>query len=147
MRRRSFRFRPVKMLPGSPDGRWWAYASDKSGQYEIYVNSFPDPGRRIPVSLDGGTEPVWSRDGSELFYRNGPELIAVDVEATPGFRVRSREVLFEGPYALWPFHSNYDVHPDGQRFVMIKPLESPETRMVVVLSWFDELQRLMEDER
>jgi serine/threonine-protein kinase len=134
--------------PGlSPDGRWLAYASDMSGRYEIYVNSFPDPGRRIPVSLDGGTEPVWSRDGSELFYRNGPELIAVDVETMPSFRVRSREVLFEGSYALWPYHSNYDVHPDGRRFVMIKPFESIEARMVVVLSWFDELLRLMEDER
>ena len=131
----------------SPDGRWLAYASDMSGRYEIYVNSFPDPGLRIPVSLTGGTEPVWSRDGSELFYRNGSELIAVDVETRPRFRVRNREVLFEGPYTLWPYHSNYDVHPDGQRFVMIKPYEGDSPRLVVVLNWFDELRRLTLDER
>ncbi len=134
--------------PGlSPDGRWLAYASNMSGRYEIYVNSFPDPGRRIPVSLGGGTEPVWSRDGRELFYRNGSELVAVDVETTPNFSVRGRQVLFEGPYALWPYHSNYDVHPDGQRFVMIKPYEKNSSQLVVVLNWFEELRRMTEDER
>ncbi len=73
-------------------------------------------------------------------------MIAVDVETRPRFRVRNQEVLFEGPYALWPYHSNYDVHPDGQRFVMIKPYEGDPPRLVVVLNWFDELRRLTEDE-
>jgi Tol biopolymer transport system component len=104
----------------SPDGRWLAYVSDLSGRNEVYVNAFPGPGGRRPVSVEGGTEPVWSRDGSELFYRKGAALLVAAVETTPDFRVWSREVLFEGPYAEWVWHSNYDVHPDGDRFVMIK---------------------------
>jgi serine/threonine-protein kinase len=125
----------------SPDGRWLAYVSDLSGMNEVYVNSFPDPGGRRQVSIDGGTEPVWSPDGTELFYRNGAALMAAAVETTPDFRVRSREVLFEGPYAQWVYHSNYDIHPDGERFVMIKPIEQESARLVVVLNWFEELRR------
>jgi serine/threonine-protein kinase len=143
--------RPFFQLPSqeespeiSPDGRWLAYASDMSGRYEVYVSGFPEPGRRRHFSLDGGTEPVWSRDGNELFYRSGDALAAAAVETTPDFRVLTREVLFEGPYSLWPYHSNYDVLPNGQRFVMIKPVRDESARLVVVLNWFEELRRLME---
>lgn len=128
----------------SPDGRWLAFSSDLSGRYEIYVTSFPEPGARRPVSLDGGTEPVWSRDGRELFYRRGREMIVASVETRLEFRVRERSVLFEGPYVQWRYHSNYDVHPDGQHFVMVKPgAEEQSARLVVVLNWFEELERLM----
>jgi serine/threonine-protein kinase len=144
--------RPYFQLPSqeespevSPDGRWLAYASDMSGRYEVYVSGFPQPGRRRQVSLDGGTEPVWSRDGSELFYRSGEALMAAAVETTPDFRVQSREVLFEGPYSAWPYHSNYAVTPNGESFVMLKPVEEESARLVVVLNWFEELRRLMED--
>jgi hypothetical protein len=61
------------------------------------------------------------------------------VETTPDFRVQSRDVLFEGPYIPRAYHSNYDVHPDGERFVMIKPAEEQSSRLVVVLNWFGEL--------
>ncbi len=126
----------------SPDGRWLAYVSNLSGRIEVYVNAFPDPGGRRQVSVDGGTEPVWSRDGSELFYRRGVALMVAAVETTPDFRVRSREVLFEGPYTQWVWHSNYGVHPDGERFVMIKPVEGQQSpSLVVVLNWFEELRR------
>jgi Tol biopolymer transport system component len=143
--------RPFFVLPSqeespelSPDGRWLAYASDMSGRYEVYVSGFPEPGRRRQVSLDGGTEPVWSRDGSELFYRSGAALVAAAVETTPDFRVQRREVLFEGPYSAWRYHSHYDVLPDGQQFVMIKRVEDEAARLVVVLNWFEELRRVME---
>ena len=125
----------------SPDGRWLAYGSDLSGRNEVYVNAFPDPGGNRRVSVDGGTEPVWSRDGSELFYRNDRTLMVAAVETTPDFRVRSREVLFEGPYTQWVWHSNYDVDPNGERFVMIKPVEEQSIRLTVVLNWFEELRR------
>ncbi len=59
---------------------------------------------------------------------------------TPDFRVRSRELLFEGPYTHWLWHSNYDIHPDGERFAMIKPAEEQSSRLVVVLNWFEELK-------
>jgi Tol biopolymer transport system component len=128
----------------SPDGRWLAFSSDLSGRYEIYVTSFPEPGARRPVSLDGGTEPVWSRDGRELFYRRGREMIVASVETRLEFRVRERSVLFEGPYIQWRYHSDYDVHPDGRHFVMVKPgAEEQSARLVVVLNWFEELERLM----
>ncbi len=128
----------------SPDGRWLAYASDLSGRNEIYVNGFPDPGARRQVSVDGGTEPVWSRDGTELFYRNGSALMMAVVETTGEFRVQSRAVLFEGPYAHWVYHSNYDVHPDGEQFVLIRPVEEQTPRLVVVLNWAEELRRQMD---
>ena len=88
------RYLTYREIHPSPDGRWLAYVSDLSGMNEVYVNSFPDPGGRRQVSIDGGTEPVWSPDGTELFYRNGAALMAAAVETTPDFRVRSREVLF-----------------------------------------------------
>jgi hypothetical protein len=66
------------------------------------------------------------------------------VETTPEFRVRSREVLFKGPYTHWARHSNYDVHPDGDRFVMIKSFGEESSRLVVVLNWFEELRRRAE---
>jgi dipeptidyl aminopeptidase/acylaminoacyl peptidase len=131
----------------SPDGRWLAYASDLSGRSEVYVNGFPDPGGRRQVSVDGGTEPVWSRDGSELFYRSGAALMVAAVETTPDFRVRSRQMLFEGPYTHRRYHSNYDVHPDGEWFVMIKPAEEESARLVVVLNWSEELRRRSGSER
>jgi serine/threonine-protein kinase len=124
----------------SPDGRWLAYTSNVSGQDEVYVGAFPDAGAPRRVSADGGTEPQWGPAGRELFYRNGRALMAAAVETTPDFRVRSRAVLFEGPYTHWVYHSNYDVHPDGDRFVMIKPVEAVSTRLVVVLNWFEELK-------
>jgi Tol biopolymer transport system component len=89
----------------SPDGRWLAYDSDLSGQYEVYVNGFPDPGRRRKVSVDGGTCPVWSRDGSELFYCVNNALVAARVSTTGGFTVQDRTVLFESGCGGWPYHA------------------------------------------
>ena len=69
----------------SPDGHWLAYVSDESGRNEIYVQPFPGPGRRWAISTDGGDEPVWSRDGRELFYRNGNAMMAVPITSQPTF--------------------------------------------------------------
>ena len=59
----------------SPDGHWVAYVSNLAGQWRVYVQPFPEGGRVIPISTGGGTEPVWSRDGRELFYRDGTQLL------------------------------------------------------------------------
>jgi serine/threonine-protein kinase len=128
----------------SPDGRWLAYASNLSGSDEIYVSGFPEPGGRRQVSVEGGTEPVWSPQGSELFYRNGSALMVATVETTPDFRVLNRQLLFEGPYTHRVYHSNYDIHPDGQQFVLIKPAEAHPARLVVVLNWLDEVLQQLE---
>ena len=127
----------------SPDGRWLAYSSDESGRPEVYVQPFPGPGGKLVISTDGGREPVWSPDGRELFYRNGFWMMAVPIQTEPAFQAGTPRVLFErrSPTAT---SSNYDVSPDGQRFVMIGlDPESRQSSVHVVLNWFDELQRLV----
>jgi serine/threonine-protein kinase len=125
----------------SPDGRWLAYGSNESGRYEVYVRAFPDSGGgKWQISTEGGTEPLWAPNGRELFYRSGDTMVAVVIEAEPMFRVGTRSVLFEVAYAHRVSATNYDIHPDGERFVMVKSEEvSPE--LIVVLNWFDELKR------
>jgi len=124
----------------SPNGRWLAYASNESGQFEVYVQAFPDPRGHWLVSTDGGAEPLWSRDGRELFYRSANRIVAAEVVADPVFSVVRRTVLFEGPYVPNAFHTNYDVAGDGRRFVMVESAEST-TEVVMVLNWFEELRQ------
>jgi serine/threonine-protein kinase len=123
----------------SRDGRFLAYVSDESGRSEIYVQTFPDGESRWQVTTTGGTEPVWSWDDAELFYRSGDSIVAVGITTTPAFAVGRAEAVVRGPYVPNPMHTNYDVHPDGNRFVMVRSGEG-ETRMIVVLNWFEELK-------
>jgi Tol biopolymer transport system component len=128
----------------SPDGRWLAYISDESGRFEIYVQPYPGPGGKWQISTEGGMEPVWNRNGRELFYRNGGKVMAVDIATQPGFAAGKPRMLFEGPYEQPPVPiANYDVSPDGQRFLMLKPSEqeAAPTQINVVLNWFEELKR------
>jgi Tol biopolymer transport system component len=131
----------------SPDGRWLAYASDESGRREIYVQPYPGPGGKWQISTDGGNEPQWSRNGRELFYRSGNRMMAVDIATQTGFAAGKPRQLFEGRYLVtatgWA-RPNYDVSPDGQRFLMLKPVEreAPVTQINVVLNWSEELKRL-----
>ena len=109
----------------SADGHWLAYVSDESGRPEVYVRPFPGPGGKVVVSQNGGTEPIWSRDGRELFYRgpvNGaPQLMSAQVEAAPAFRIVARMPLFEdADYETATPHPNYDVMPDGKSFIMVR---------------------------
>jgi Tol biopolymer transport system component len=144
---------PVPVLTGpfdersialSPDGHWLAYVSSETGQDEVFVRRFPDrDGGKWQVSRDGGVEPAWSRDGRELFYRSDTELIAVRVDTASGFTAGAREVLFDGPYIGSDSHTNYDAHPDGERFVMIRQENGD---LVVVLNWFEELERILAGE-
>ncbi len=122
----------------SPDGRWVAYQSDESGRPQIYVTAFPGPGARSQVSIDGGSAPVWSRDGREIFFQGGGKMMAALVETRPEFRAGVPQPLFELGNL-----DEYDVAPDGQRFVMNRSRRedsAPET-LAVVLGWFDELRR------
>jgi len=131
----------------SPDGRWVAYVSDESGRQEIYVRPFPGPGGKMQISTDGGLEPVWARDGRELFYRNGDKVMVTAVETQPVFAASKPKLLFEGHYdpGILAFERDYDVSPDGQRFLMVKASdqESVATQLNVVLNWSDELRRLV----
>jgi Tol biopolymer transport system component len=129
----------------SPDGRWLAYVSDESGRSEIYVQPYPGPGGKRQISADGGREPVWNRNGREMFYRNGNKMWAVDVATQPSFSVGKPRLLFEGNYLPSPGGSiAYDVSPDGQRFLMLKSAEQAgavPTQINVVLNWFEELKQ------
>ena len=128
----------------SPDGRWLAYSSDESGRWEIYVQPYPGPGGKWQISTDGGMEPVWNRNGRELFYRNGNKMMAVEVTTQPAFSAGKPKVLFEGAYLPTPAtFPNYDVSPDGRRFLMLKAAgqEQAATQINVVLNWFEELKR------
>jgi eukaryotic-like serine/threonine-protein kinase len=130
----------------SPDGRWLVYVSDESGRFEVYVQPYPGPGGVYQISTDGGTEPLWNPRGKELFYRSGYKMMSVDVSTEPAFSAGKPKVLFEGSYlstlGTLPF---YDVSPDGQRFLMLEPMEQTAalTQIVVVQNWFEELKRLV----
>jgi len=131
----------------SPDGRYLAYGSDESGRREVYVRPFPGSGGKVQISTEGGVEPVWARNGRELFYRSGDKMMAAAVETKPVFAASKPKLLFEGRYetVIFAFYEpNYDVSPDGQRFLMIKASEqeSAPTQLNVVLNWSDELRRL-----
>ncbi len=128
----------------SPDGRWLAYTSDESGRIEVYVQPFPDLDGKWQLSTEGGTEPVWSPKGHELFYRNGDKMMAVGYEADPTFSPSRPLLLFEGTYLSNPWDANYSVTPDGQRFVMIQVEQQQGRNQInVVLNWFEELKRLV----
>jgi len=123
----------------SPDGHSLAYASDESGRYEIYVQPYPGPGRKWQISTEGGTEPVWARNG-ELFYRSGDKFMVVETKTQPTFVAEKPKVLFEGPYATYQTMPAYDVTPDGQRFLLTKTDQNQE-QIHVVLNWFEELKQ------
>ena len=151
----------------SPDGRYLAYASNESGQMEVYVRPFPDVDKdRWQVSTNGGESPRWSLDGRELYYITYPasiakstagsmakvvleyllpKVMAVKVETEPIFKPGKPEILFQGPYST---RRGWDIDPDGKRFLMIKPRimagsesasEIPR-KISIVLNWFEELK-------
>jgi dipeptidyl aminopeptidase/acylaminoacyl peptidase len=136
----------------SPDGHWLAYESNESGRYEVYVQLFPGRGGKVQISTQGGIEPVWSRNGRELFYRNSDKMMAVEIRSRrdsdgafpSGFSAGVPRLLFEGHYQYSGLvTSDYDVSPDGQRFLMVQPggPEQTPTQIRVVLNWFTELQQ------
>jgi serine/threonine-protein kinase len=123
----------------SPNGQWYAYTSDQSGRPELYVRSLTGSDVQLQVTTEGASEPMWSRDGSEIFYRAGPHLIAAKLQLGADPRLLQREELFDvslfdtaGP------HSNYDVSPDGRWFVFAR---RSGANHIVVLQNIHELAR------
>jgi eukaryotic-like serine/threonine-protein kinase len=138
----------------SPDGKWLAYCSNESGRPEVFVQPYPGPGPKIQISTDGGTDPVWRPKGGELYYRDGAKMMAVEVRTQPTIVAGRPAMLWEGDYSHGMSSScgapgvssfNYDVTPDGDRFLMVKDVHHKveSTRIVVILNWTTELQRLM----
>jgi serine/threonine-protein kinase len=143
----------------SPDGAWVAYCSNRTGRSEVYVEPWPGPGMRVQLTSDGGMDPLFSRDGREIFYRNGDRMMAVQVSLAGG------QFDHGPPTQLWTGHyspglssscgppgvssANYDVSADGRRFLMVKDEDDDagSSSIVVVLHWADELSRGMQDRR
>jgi hypothetical protein len=140
--------RSLPLVPGpvaaiSGDGRWMAYSSEETGNFEVYVQPFPNPDAvRWRITTGGGRDPVWSADGRELYFQNDTTMFAARLTANETFAVAPAVALFDGPYV----DSNgrwYDVAPDG-RFVMIKPgwlSADPDAPLYIVLNWTEELQQ------
>ena len=134
----------------SPDGHWIAYVSNKSGQDEIYARPYPGPGGEVTISVGGGQEPVWAPSGRELFYRHEGTLLAAPIQqAASSLIVRPPTRVFDDPYmrdtAAGGGAANYDVSPDGQRFVMVQQLRpanetTQPVRLQVILNWTEELK-------
>jgi len=108
----------------------------------VYVQPFPGLSAKWRISTDGGHAPLWEPHGRELFYQNGDKLMAVAIETEPGFVAGAPRLLFEGSYVAQT-GDDYDVAPDGRRFVMIQrgPSEAPATQITLVQNWFEELKR------
>jgi hypothetical protein len=143
----------------SPDGKWMAYTLDEGGsQLEVYVCSFPDMNKdKRHVSSGGGHSPLWSPNSPELFYCQYEEIMSVKVETDPKLNLGKPEVLFRKTYYYdtdsGGISAGWDIHPDGDRFLMIKPPaavdeESSETsaveesrKIIIVTNWFEELRK------
>jgi Tol biopolymer transport system component len=131
----------------SPDGRWLAYASNETGKLEVYVQPFPGPGGRWQISAGGGSSPRWSRSSKELFYRAADQRIMVTTYATTG------NSFGAGKAGLWSPNqfgsggptSNFDLHPDGKRLVVLKAPSgvenAPVNKVTFFFNFFEELRR------
>ncbi len=136
----------------SPDGRYVAYVSNESGQMEVYVQPFPEGGRKVTVSSNGGRQVRWSRDGKELFYVEGQTLVAVSVSSGSSFSAGSATRLFEHPglgLGAGILSAPYDVSADGQRFVVAEPLgegaDATKPSIRVVQNWYEEFRGREQD--
>ena len=144
---------PVELNPRiSPDGRYMAYGSSESGQQEIYIRPFPDVDEgKWQVSTAGGNSPLWSPDGKELFYLTEENAVmTVAVETQPTLILGTPEELFRGLFVsgMGGGHA-WDIHPDGDRFLMIKALQTTDEesaagiphKFIIVTNWFEELEQ------
>ncbi len=132
----------------SPDGRWLAYNSDESGQTEVYVRPFPGPGGRMPVSVGGGSRPVWAHDGREIFYlAEDDSWVIATVQTDSGFAVESRRRFASAQGFVSPTTTqHFDVSADNGRLLALR-IEGGElatqVQGVVVQNFFEELKRLV----
>jgi Tol biopolymer transport system component len=123
----------------SPDGRWLAYYTQDPGYFEIYVTPFPGAGSRALIAE--GTDPAWSPDGSELYFRSGARLMAARVDTSRGVHVLSQRVVVD-PF-LPPLYDDYDIHPDGRSLVVVRPAGQLRGREIsMLLNWPAQLNRL-----
>ena len=141
---------PANELRGelSPDGRWLAYVSTETGPPGVFVRPFQDLQRkwwRISPAGTSAGDPLWSPDGRELFYRDlyAEKIMVVEVETADEFTPGTPRILFDDCYLWHIFYGrNYDITPNGKRFVMLKEMSPPPRRIAVIHNWLEELKRL-----
>jgi Tol biopolymer transport system component len=137
----------------SPDGRWLAYTSNETGRDEVYVQPFPGPGTKFPVSNGGGTLATWSRARQELFYAAPDGHIMVVTYAAEGdaFRAQKLQLWSDGRFIRRSARGggptrSFDLHPDGNRFALAavsgRETETKQDKLVFVFNFFDELRRI-----
>ncbi len=127
----------------SPDQRWISYNSDQTGRSEVYVASFPDFSETQQVSRDGGCQALWRGDGKELFYLQlDGKMMSVEVKVGSTLETGISKVLFQTGVNVHFGFDQYCVTGDGQRFLLIEPVEGDAEPIHVVLNWFEELKRL-----
>ncbi len=130
----------------SPNGKWLAYTSNESGAFQVYVQQVPGPGTRIPVSVEHGIEPVWSRDGKQLYYISHDLLLSAHVDESSGFRVTKQDTLFSfakhdfvvhPPLSRGPALDSYDVFANGDIVVLKRgsAVEQGRSSLVALLHW------------
>jgi serine/threonine-protein kinase len=129
----------------SPDGQWIAYTSNESEREEVYIRSFPGPGRIYRVSNEGGNQPLWAKNGKQLFYRWQGQVWVVDVQTNNGLaKSRPRRLFESSEYGSYIPVRCWDLSPDGQRFLMVKVEQSkpsPATEVVLIQNWLEELKQ------
>jgi serine/threonine-protein kinase len=138
-----------EILPAfSPDGRWMAYGSNESGNYEVYVRPFPGTGGRWQISTGGGNYPKWSPNGKDLFYRTGDDKIMVVGYTSSGdsFRADKPRLWSPGQFTDRGATTNFSLHPDGKRFAVFRTSAAdtappPVTKVSFIFNFFDELRR------
>jgi serine/threonine-protein kinase len=131
----------------SPDGRWIAYFSNESGDYRVYVDSFPQKDSKRQVSSDGNSGPMWSRNGEDLFFvqfRAPRKLMAVSYTSRGDSFVTGQPRVWSREIALFTATKSYEPGPDGKRIVVLLPADTPQEpkdRLIFLLNFFDELRR------
>jgi dipeptidyl aminopeptidase/acylaminoacyl peptidase len=137
----------IELMPEfSPDGRWLVYTSNETGRTEVYVGAIDGTGdvpaiqQKWQISADGGSEPRWSRNSRELFFRSGNKFLSVEYQVQPTFTPSRPRVLFEAPYVTHTVVPAYAVHPDG-RLLMMKAPSGGVNELHVILNWTELLKR------
>ena len=123
----------------SHDGAWIAYASEESYRTEVYVQPYPGPGGRTRVSLEGGSHPVWSADGRELFFLEEETVMVVAVKLGARFTASRPEALFVADAFELESDTSFDVSADGWRFLMIDR-GPPRRNIHVVANWWQDVE-------
>ena len=127
----------------SPDGKWLLYVSNESGgRMEVFLRPFGGADRKWPVSGGGGLHPLWSRDGKQIFYRSGQQMVAVNFTPLPNVQLGTPRVLFDRRYEFGPnlTFPNYSLSADGREFLMVQQ-EPGGRHMNLVLNWVQTLAR------